>query len=102
MKVIPLTGGAKNAHQSFSVLLGDHELTFRLDFMGYIDVPSWNLTIEEDEEVLVEGLLLRCGCDILGPYQLGLGKLVMIGEEPTLDNLGTTNQLVWVAEDEAV
>lgn len=102
MKVIPLSGGAKNAHQTFSVLLGDRELTMRLDFMAYIDVPSWNLTIEEDEEVLVEGLLLRCGCDMIAPYQLGLGKLVIVGEEPTLDNLGVTNELVWVAEDEAV
>lgn len=102
MKEIPLNGGAQNAHQSFTVNLGGKEINFRLDYLTYVENPAWNLNLSVDGESIVEGLLLKCGCDILAPYQLGIGKLVMIGDEPTLDNLGVRNSLIWVAEDEEV
>lgn len=99
---IPLAGGAKNVHQTFTAILGEKEIEFKLDFLAYTENPSWNLTLSKDGEILVEGLLLRCGCDLLAPYQLGIGKLVMIGEEPTAENLGVLNTLVWVAENETL
>lgn len=102
MKEISLQGGAKYAHQRFSALLGSVEVAFELDFMPYLEVPSWNLTLKREGVAIATGLLLRCGCDLLAPYQLGLGALVVVGDEPTLDNLGVTSHLVWVPEDEIV
>ncbi len=102
MKVIPLSGGLKNAHQTFSAELGDRTITFDLDYLGYLDSPVWNISLSEQGETLVAGLLLVSGCDLLEPYNLGLGRLCVVGEEPTLDNLGTNNQLIWVAPDETL
>lgn len=102
MKEIPLQGGAVNAHQTFSAVLGEVEVTFKLDYLAYIKNPAWNLTLMKGTDVLVEGLLLKCGCDLLAPYNLGIGSLVMVGEEPNINNLGTENTLVWIAEDEEI
>ena len=96
MKEIPLSGGAENAHQSFYAQLGSHEITFKLDFMSYVDDPYWNCDLSENGEALVAGVKLVGGCDLLEPYQLGLGKLIMTGAVPTLDNLGVENHLIWV------
>lgn len=99
---IPLVGGSKNAHQSFVANLGGNEFNFFLDFMPYIDNPAWNLSIEINGNMVIEGLLLKCGCDLLKAYQFGLGALVMQGEEPTLNNLGISNKLLWASEDEKI
>ena len=64
--------------------------------MSYVDDPYWNCDLSENEETLVAGLKLVGGCDLLEPYQLGLGKLIMTGAVPTLDNLGVENHLIWV------
>lgn len=102
MKILPLMGGAEYAHQEFSFLFGTREILFRLDWMPYIDNPAWNLNISEDGAEIINGLLLRGGCDLLSPYQLGLGRLILTGDEPTLDNLGINNALVWVAPNEEI
>lgn len=96
MKQIPLEGGAINAHQTFTVTLGDREITFELDFMGYTDHPAWNCNLYENGKPLVYGLLLVTGGDLLAPYHLNLGQLWMAGDEPTLENLGIDNELVWI------
>ena len=99
---IPIKGGAENAHQSFTANLGGNEFTFYLNFMAYLDEPSWNMDIEVNGEMLIYGLLLKCGCDLLSEYQFNLGGLLIFGEEPTLDNLGVSNTFVWVSEDEKI
>lgn len=102
MREIPLAGGLENAHQTFTVEMAGRTIAFELDYMGYIDNPAWNLTLKERGEVLIAGLLLVGGCDILEPYHLGLGRLCLVGEPPTLDNLGVDNHLIWVAPDETI
>lgn len=97
MKTIPLGGGVENAHQQFYVQLGDREITFKLDFMSYVDEPYWNMDLLENSTPLVVGLNLVGGCDLLAPYHLGLGSLYLTGTTATLDNLGTANELVWVS-----
>lgn len=102
MNVIPLEGGAVNAHQTFSVELLGREITFKLDWCGYVQEPFWNLDLLERGLPLVLGLKLVPGCDLIEPYHLDLGKVVMIGEEPTLDNLGVDNTLVWIDPNESI
>lgn len=102
MVEIPLVGGAGNTHQTFSAILGGVELSFKLDYLAYLESPAWNMTLDKGNEVLVEGLLLKCGCDMLAPYQFGLGALVLAGNDPTMNNLGVENTLYWLSEDEKV
>lgn len=102
MVEIPLVGGAGNTHQTFSAILGGVELSFKLDYLAYVESPAWNMTLGKGNEVLVEGLLLKCGCDMLAPYQFGLGALVLAGNDPTMNNLGVENTLYWLSEDEKV
>jgi hypothetical protein len=102
MVEIPLVGGAGNTHQTFSAILGGVELSFKLDYLAYLESPAWNMTLGKGNEVLVEGLLLKCGCDMLAPYQFGLGALVLAGNDPTMNNLGVENTLYWLSEDEKV
>ena len=102
MNLIPLEGGPQNAHQTFSVELAGRDITFKLDWCGYVDFPFWNLDILERGLPLVLGLKVVPGCDLVEPYKLGLGKLVLVGEEPTLDNLGIDNQLVWIDPNESI
>ena len=102
MNQIPLEGGAQNAHQTFSVELVGREITFKLDWCGYVDMPFWNLDLLERGLPLVLGLKLVPGCDLIGPYKLDLGQLWLVGEEPTLDNLGVDNQLVWIEPNESI
>lgn len=96
MKEITLSGGASNARQEFQATLNDREITFRLFWCSYVDSPFWNVDLFEKGERLVSGLVLKPGCDLLAAYHLDLGRLIMVGEEPTLDNLGERNHLVWV------
>lgn len=102
MKEIALEGGQENAHQTFTVEMAGRSIDFELDYMGYVDVPVWNLTLKERDQILIAGLLLVGGCDLLEAYNLGLGKLCLVGKEPTLDNLGVENHLIWVAPDETL
>lgn len=99
---IPLEGEAINAHQDFTAQLGDNEITFRLDFQPYRKVPSWNVSLFKDGDPLVLGLVLTGGCDLLSPYHLDIGSLSLEGDEPTLDNIGISNKLIWTSEDEKV
>lgn len=98
MLQIPLKNGAANAHQRFSVQLGDNLIDFEIDYNSYLDSPSWSLNLYRDGTRLIAGAMLEPGADIIGPYQVGIGRLVFVGEEVTLDNLGVANQLVWVED----
>ena len=55
--------------------------------------------------LLIEGVLIAAGvmlepnCDVIENYNLDIGKLVFTGENTTLDNLGVSNALQWVADE---
>lgn len=96
MLTIPLGAGAANAHQRFSVQLGDSLIDFELDFISYLDSPDWSMNLVRDGTRLVSGAMLEPGCDVIQSYRAGIGQLVFTGAEVTLDNLGIENFLVWV------
>lgn len=97
MLVIPLRSGAANAHQQFSVQLGENLIDFEVNFLSYLDYPAWCMNLKRDGSTLVSGAMLEPGCDVIQGYRTGIGQLVFVGKRPTLDNLGTDNSLVWVA-----
>ena len=95
---IPLSAGSVNAHQIFSIQLGDNLLEFPINYVTYIDVPTWSADIYRDGSALALGAMLVSGANIMAGYDAGIGKIFFVGSEATLDNLGIDNKLVWVSE----
>ena len=56
------------------------------------------MDISRDGSKLISGAMLVPGCDVAANYNAGIGLLIFVGDDPTLDNLGTANHLCWVAE----
>lgn len=97
---IPLLSGADNAHQRFSQRLGDMLVSFEVNYISYSVSPYWIFDLYQDGFPLAQGVPLNPGADLLASNPIkGLGSLVFVGDEPTLDNLGINNHLVWVPEE---
>lgn len=94
MNIIPLQGGSVNAHQRFEVQLGDNLTTMLLNWKTLTEL--WSLDIEIEGVRIVSGAMLLPGSDIIASWRTDIGRLVLNGDKPTLDNLGTNNQLVWI------
>ena len=95
---IPLANGSANAHQRFGVQLGDNYLDFEIDFISYTDTPAWTVNILRDGTPLITGAMLVPGADVAANYRAGIGRLVFVGDEVTLNNLGVDNHLTWVSQ----
>lgn len=97
--VIPLLGGSVNAHQQFTMQLGDNLLTFTLNFITLAG-PAWSLDVANEGVPLIAGAMLEPDAIISQPYDADIGRLVFTGLDVTLDNLGVDNKLTWVSDDE--
>ena len=93
MITIPLKSGAGNAHQVFFIQLGDNFLEFRLNYITRF--PSWSLDILQEGDVLISGAMLVSGADITKHFNADIGRLLFVGDDPTIDNLGKANSLLW-------
>lgn len=98
MQEIPLTNGSANAHQEFTLQLGDNYLDFQINYISYTGTPAWTMNILRDGTPLVLGAMLVPGADVTSGYTADIGRFVFVGDEVTLDNLGKDNHLVWVSE----
>lgn len=98
---IPLDARAANAHQTFSIQLGDNFTGFTL---GYLQNGQWTVNITIDDVPFVSGAMLEPNCDIIQHYNVSssFGRLVFTGADTTLDNLGIDNKLTWVSPDEII
>ncbi|ACG60379.1 hypothetical protein phiPLPE_57 [Iodobacter phage PhiPLPE] len=96
MQEVPLQGGAVNAHQFFTLQLGRNLLDFTINYLTTLDAPAWSMDISRAKVPLVRGAMLEPGSDVIDLYNAGIGKLVFVGDDVTLDNLGSDNHLVWV------
>lgn len=95
-ELIPLTGGAVNAHQVINILLGSNFLDITLDYRTIIE--QWSIKIEQNGIVLVPSVMLEPNINILQNYPElvnSIGSIFFVGDEATLDNLGVNNSLVW-------
>lgn len=95
---IPLRSGSANAHQRFTQRLGGNLLEFRVDYLAYQEVPLWTLCIYRDGAPVALGMGLNAGAVLTEAYNLpeDIGRLIFVGAEATLDNLGKDNKLVWL------
>jgi hypothetical protein len=96
MITVPLKGGAVNAHQTQSVQLGDNFLELRISYVTRF--PGWSMDVLREGVVLIAGAMLVPGAEITKNYNAGIGTLKFVGDEPTLDNLGQSNSLVWESD----
>lgn len=95
---ITLKAGSANAHQRFTQRLGDNLLEFRINYLAYQEVGLWTLDIYRDGAPAALGLGLNAGAIMTNGYNLpdDIGRLIFVGAEATLDNLGQDNHLVWL------
>lgn len=96
MVEIPLQGGSVNAHQVFFVQLGENYLEFRVNYLTRFDM--WSMDILLEGVNIANGAALVAGANITRNFSADIGKLVFVGEDTTLDNLGKSNHLVWSSE----
>ena len=98
---IPLDAGAVNAHQTFSVQLGDNLTNLTLN---YLQSGQWSVDITVNDVTIANGVMLEPNCDIIEHLNIteSFGRLVFTGADTTLDNLGIDNKLTWVSPDEIV
>ena len=98
-QVIPLLQGAENAHQTLSVLLGNHFLEFRINWVSRFSY--WSVDIIEGVSNLAIGRVFNPPSDLLAGFNLEevYGRIVAVGDVATLDNLGLSDALVWVPPD---
>lgn len=94
---IPLFSGAVNAHQRQTVQLGDNLIDLQIN---YVQSGQWSMDVYRAGVLLAAGCMLEPNTDVIRAARLDIGRLIFIGEDTTLDNLGTANRLVWVSPDE--
>lgn len=99
MITIPLLNGAANAHQVFTIQLGDNLLDFTLNYIT-IAGPAWSVDISREGVTLISGAMLEPNAIITDNYDADIGRLIFTGADVTLDNLGVDNTLVWLSDDE--
>lgn len=98
MTEIPLKSGSANAHQRFTQRLGENLLELHVNYLAYQEVPLWTLCIYRDGAPVALGMALNAGAVLTEAYNLpeDIGRLMFVGAEATLDNLGQDNHLVWL------
>ena len=87
--------------QTFSARLGANSLTIELQWMARFEVFRVNI-LTALGVTLTAGRVLLPGVDLLAglypPPQISYGSLTLEGDQPTPDNLGVANLLVWSDE----
>jgi len=89
---IPLPAG--QSYLSFTVTLGGNEYTIKLDW-SYNGEYYRVAMLYENKPLPISGKGLHTGVDILETSRLGIGKLYIRGSEPTIENLGLDNELIY-------
>jgi hypothetical protein len=99
-KVISLAGGAANAFHSVDVLLGGNYVTLSLSYVT--SIAAWAMDVIQDGAPIFAGIMLRPNADMLSSWHVRetFGAMTLIGDEPTIDNLGSGCFLVWSSPDE--
>lgn len=92
---IPLKRGSENAHQTFSMRLGNNFLDFEINYISYLEDPAWSMDIRRDGSPLALGVMLEPGANLIQNYRANIGNLVFVGLDATIDNLGVDNHLIW-------
>lgn len=94
---VGLSGGAQNSHQVFSANLGSDYAGIEMRWNS--KSGQWIVSVSINNAELINEKAYASGTNIFDGF-FGWGMLIVIGEDATLDNLGITNKLIWISEDE--
>lgn len=87
--------------QTFSAQLGPNTLTIELQWMARFEVFRVNI-LSASGLTLTAGRFLQPGADLLmglwPPSGISYGSLILEGKQPSPENLGIDNVLVWSDE----
>jgi len=91
--------------QRFTTQLGTQKIVFDFRWNDRSERFELDLFRDDDQSVIVRGLNVVLGCDLLEPYNFGLGHLVVVDtsnlhQEANLTNFGDVVKLMWVSDDE--
>ena len=95
---IPLKSGYEYSKHSFMVNLENNQLLFKQEYLSYVENPHWIISIYRDSLPIVVSRALLANTEITTFSTMNIGRLVFVGKEATLDNLGVDNKLIWVYE----
>lgn len=96
---VKMQGTVRNAHQEFSVTLGDYIFNFNMDWRERYEEWSVRIQVEGQEDSLITDAVLNPGTNLLDGIN-GYGRFYSYGEQPTLDNIGIDSFLIWVSDNE--
>jgi hypothetical protein len=76
-------------------------VNIRIKLMWNKEYEFYSLGIvDENDNTLIDGVPVKVGADLIAPYRLDLGGLVVsspsLSEEMTIDNVGVTHFLVHI------
>lgn len=91
--------------QSFACQLSSRKLFFVVNFNERSN--QWSMSIADDTTgaVLASGIALVLGQELLSPFNLGIGAMIVYDEsrsstDAKIDDLGTRVNVYWFSEDE--
>lgn len=101
---LPLTN---DSAQTFTIQLGSKKYQFDVRWNDRSMVWAADIIVEATQQVLLNGLPLVLGCDLFQPYNLGIGRMMVVDETGTgIDagetDLGTRVNVYWVSADEVL
>lgn len=101
---IPLNSSPE---QIFSIVLNEEKYDIRvlLNSRANDGKGLWSLSLEKDSVVLISGIAMLGGADILGAYNLDIKNVFVVNldesnVDPTKENLGTGARLFVLSEEE--
>lgn len=84
--------------QIFTVTLSDRSITIKIRWLH--QYKFFAVDILEGDEPITLGRGLHPGIDLLAGLNTGLGTLMLEGRQPTLENLGQRNRLIYEEPDD--
>jgi hypothetical protein len=93
--------------QSFITQLGNEKYQFDVRWNDRSGVWTMDLTRDSDQAILLQGIPLVLGCDILSSYTLGIGRMLVVDETGThtdasYNDLGSRVKVYWFSPDEVL
>lgn len=102
---VNIAGGLNNLNTEFDINLNRILYTMKIVYRPLLSI--WLLSVKRGETSLFNSVRLVRGANLLEAYAQNyiiarnqgqlFGKLYMVGNEPTLENLGNSSRLIWVS-----
>ncbi len=93
------------ASQRFTIQLGSTKFSFTINWNDRAEYFTLKMVEEGTDETILEGVPVILGCDLLEPFNYGIGSLLVVdtsgrGEEAAIVDLGVRTQIYWFSPEE--